>query len=170
MSKILKNTLVNTRQRPTHKATVTFADVSTATSGLFNYVLPYDTMQTGDVVENVWVNCTTQFNGASVTSCKISVGDTNQTSGYVSALDIGPQVGVNQYIRGTGGYIGGFGYTSSTLPSNSTSGLVVSFTTTGNYVSNLTSGSVDIYYTHISTGSGQAPLSSTGTWTNEFFW
>lgn len=169
MAKLLTNKFVNSRLRPTHKYTFTYADL-TALSGATNVLTIPDTIATGDYVENPFINCTTQFNVASLTSCKVSLGDGAAASNFINAVDIGNQVGINQYTRGNGANPSGFAYSSSTLPANATSGLVVTVAATGVGLSAITSGSADIYYTHISVGSGQAPLSTTGSWTNEFFW
>lgn len=167
MAKILTSKFVNTRERPTHKYTFTYADL-TGLSGATNVLVIPDTIATGDLVKEVWVNATSQFNVASLTSCKVSVGDGAAASNFVNAIDVGNQVGINQFSKGNGANFTGFAYSSSTLPANSTSGLVVTVAATGVGLSAITSGSCDIYYTHISVGGGQAPLS--GSWINEFFW
>lgn len=169
MAKLLTSKTVNSKLRPTHKYTFTYADL-TGLSGATNVLVIPDTIATGDFIENMYINATAQFNVASLTSCKVSVGDGAAASNFVNAIDVGNQVGINQYSRANGANPTNYAYSSSTLPANSTSGLVVTVAATGVGLSAITSGSCDIYYTHISTGSGQAPLSSTGSWTNEFFW
>lgn len=168
MSKLLINKTVNRRDLPTHKATFTYADLSSQTSG--TATLYIDTISAGDVVRDAWIVATTQFNGTSLTSCKVSFGDGVSTSNYINAVDVGPQLGINQWQRGAGANVNGYTYTSTNVPANTTSGLTVTIAATGTYASNITSGSFDIYYQHFGQGTFQQPLSTLGTGTNEFFW
>lgn len=169
MAKILTNKLVNSRERPNFKYTFTFADL-TPLSGATNVLVINDSIVTGDIIYNPWINATAQFNVASLTSCKVSLGDGVSASNYINAVDVGNQVGINQYTKGQGANYTGFAYSSSNVPANTVSGLTVTVAATGVGVSAITSGSCDIYYTHVSVGSGQNVLQNTGTWTNEFFW